>query len=37
MTQKLHTTKVFAIAGLEVEAIGSKFLFSFSSGLDINN
>jgi hypothetical protein len=31
------TTLVFAKAGQDIEAIGSKSLFSFSSGLDVNN
>jgi hypothetical protein len=33
--EKLHATKVFAIAGLDVEAIGSKSLIGFSSGLTL--
>jgi hypothetical protein len=30
-----RTTKVFAIAGLDVEAFGSKSLFGFSLGLTL--
>jgi hypothetical protein len=30
--EKLHATKVFAIAGLDGRTIGSKSLISFSSG-----
>jgi len=30
-----HVTKVFAIAGLDVRAIGSKSLYGFSSGLTL--
>jgi hypothetical protein len=31
--RRFSATKVFAIAGLDVEAIGSKSLISFGSGL----
>ena len=34
-TKSVHTTKVFAIAGLDVEAMGSKTLISYSSGLTL--
>jgi len=33
--ERLPTTKVFAIAGLDTGAIGSKSLLSFSSGLTL--
>lgn len=35
MEEKLPTTKVFAIAGLDGRAIGSKSLISNSSGLTL--
>jgi len=35
LSEGLPTTKVFAIAGLDRRAIGSKSLISFSSGLTL--
>jgi len=35
LVDRRHATKVFAIAGLDIGAIGSKTLISFSSGLTL--
>jgi len=35
MNDVLQLTKVFAIAGLDVEAIGSKTLINYSSGVTL--